>query len=316
MPSKKQAKAGFRGRRSGQQSQKQPVHPATDRGSEAAPGDAQRRSSRASAPTRGSRTARPPHKALLEDKKLRADLQDAAVAIREASARLTEPPKPKRKRRLGRRLLILFAGAALALALSEEPPLQGARHAVRRRGGVPVHAAGGNGHDASGDAGHRRLARRGNALRVRAPRLRGAFAFKDARSGAPEAAVARLESRPMEAAAVPQLPSDKAARIVEAMRASVAARGIAGSTFDHVAREAGVSRGLLHYYFGTKERLVVEVVRRECQVRGELLQQAVAGCRRSRRADRRARAELRGGARRGLERGRHVLRAADARAAQ
>ena len=83
----------------------------------------------------------------------------------------------------------------------------------------------------------------------------------------------------MEAAAVPQLPSDKAARIVEAMRASVAARGIAGSTFDHVAREAGVSRGLLHYYFGTKERLVVEVVRRECQVRGELLQRAVAGAR-------------------------------------
>ena len=61
------------------------------------------------------------------------------------------------------------------------------------------------------------------------------------------------------------------------MRASVAARGIAGSTFDHVAREAGVSRGLLHYYFGTKERLLVEVVRRECQVRGELLQKAVAG---------------------------------------
>ena len=61
------------------------------------------------------------------------------------------------------------------------------------------------------------------------------------------------------------------------MRASVAARGIAGSTFDHVAREAGVSRGLLHYYFGTKERLLVEVVRRECEVRGELLEQAVAG---------------------------------------
>lgn len=76
-----------------------------------------------------------------------------------------------------------------------------------------------------------------------------------------------------------ELPRDKAGRIVEAMRASVAARGIAGSTFDHVAREAGVSRGLLHYYFQTKERLVVEVVRRECQVRGELLHQAVAGAR-------------------------------------
>jgi len=86
----------------------------------------------------------------------------------------------------------------------------------------------------------------------------------------------------MEAAALPQqqpraeLPGDKAARIVEAMRASVAARGIAGSTFDHVARQAGVSRGLLHYYFGTKERLLVEVVRRESEVRAELLDQAVA----------------------------------------
>ena len=86
----------------------------------------------------------------------------------------------------------------------------------------------------------------------------------------------------MEAAALPErsssggLAGDKAARIVEAMRASVAARGTAGSTFDHVAREAGVSRGLLHYYFGTKERLLVEVVRRECEVRGELLEKAVA----------------------------------------
>lgn len=86
----------------------------------------------------------------------------------------------------------------------------------------------------------------------------------------------------MEAPARPQRPvrgeltGDKAARIVEAMRASVAARGIAGSTFDHVAREAGVSRGLLHYYFGTKERLLVEVVRRESDVRVELLEQAVA----------------------------------------
>ncbi|HLH66371.1 MAG TPA: helix-turn-helix domain-containing protein [Solirubrobacteraceae bacterium] len=74
----------------------------------------------------------------------------------------------------------------------------------------------------------------------------------------------------------PDLPTDKAQRIVEAMRASVAARGIAGATFDHVAREAGVSRGLLHYHFGTKERLLVEVVRREAELRGNLLDEAVA----------------------------------------
>jgi AcrR family transcriptional regulator len=71
------------------------------------------------------------------------------------------------------------------------------------------------------------------------------------------------------------LSGDKAARIVEAMRISVAARGVVGSTFDHVAREAGVSRGLLHYYFGTKERLLIEVVRREADVRIERLEEAI-----------------------------------------
>src|ERR1700733_12783847 len=73
------------------------------------------------------------------------------------------------------------------------------------------------------------------------------------------------------------LPGDKAARIVEAMRASVAQRGIAGSTFERVAREAGVSRGLLHYYFGTKEKLLAEAVRRDCQLRLERLEQQLAG---------------------------------------
>lgn len=60
------------------------------------------------------------------------------------------------------------------------------------------------------------------------------------------------------------------------MRSSVATRGAAGSTFDHVARDAGVSRGLLHYYFATKERLLVEAVRRESEVRLDSLEAAVA----------------------------------------
>jgi AcrR family transcriptional regulator len=64
-----------------------------------------------------------------------------------------------------------------------------------------------------------------------------------------------------------RLDSDKAKRIVAAMRSSVARRGAAGSTFDHVAQEAGVSRGLLHYYFGSKERLLVEVVRHDAEIR-------------------------------------------------
>ncbi|HVE69354.1 MAG TPA: TetR/AcrR family transcriptional regulator [Solirubrobacteraceae bacterium] len=80
----------------------------------------------------------------------------------------------------------------------------------------------------------------------------------------------------MEAASKPRdLAGEKAQRIVDAMRSSVAQRGAAGSTFDHVAREAGVSRGLLHYYFGTKERLLVEVVRRDTEIRMEMLDAAL-----------------------------------------
>ncbi len=73
------------------------------------------------------------------------------------------------------------------------------------------------------------------------------------------------------------LSGERAQRIVEAMRRSVAQHGTAGSTFERVAREAGVSRGLLHYYFGTKEQLLAEAVRRDCQLRLERLEQQLAG---------------------------------------
>jgi len=72
------------------------------------------------------------------------------------------------------------------------------------------------------------------------------------------------------------LTGEKAQRIIDAMRSSVARRGSAGSTFDHVSREAGVSRGLLHYYFGTKEQLLVEAVRRDCDLRLERLEQQLS----------------------------------------
>jgi AcrR family transcriptional regulator len=74
-----------------------------------------------------------------------------------------------------------------------------------------------------------------------------------------------------------QLSGEKAQRIVDAMRTCVGTRGATGATFDHVAREAGVSRGLLHYYFGTKERLLAEVVRRDCDLRMERLSVTAAG---------------------------------------
>jgi AcrR family transcriptional regulator len=84
-------------------------------------------------------------------------------------------------------------------------------------------------------------------------------------------------ARTAEASAERRLDSDKAKRIVAAMRDSVARRGAAGSTFDHVAREAGVSRGLLHYYFGSKERLLVEVVRHDADIRIHTFEERLRG---------------------------------------
>lgn len=90
---------------------------------------------------------------------------------------------------------------------------------------------------------------------------------------APDIAVAR--ARPTSSSAR-SLSGEKAQRIIDAMRRSVARRGTAGSTFEHVSREAGVSRGLLHYYFGTKEQLLVEAVRRDCELRLERLERQLS----------------------------------------
>jgi ferric-dicitrate binding protein FerR (iron transport regulator) len=61
---------------------------------------------------------KPPHKALLEDKKLQKDLQRTVVNLREAGEALKEGPK-KKKRGIGRKLLVLVVGAGIALAVSE-----------------------------------------------------------------------------------------------------------------------------------------------------------------------------------------------------
>jgi hypothetical protein len=60
-----------------------------------------------------------PTKALMEDKKLQKDLREAAGSLRDVGVQLREGPKRKRKRRIGRKLLLLAVGAGVALALSE-----------------------------------------------------------------------------------------------------------------------------------------------------------------------------------------------------
>jgi AcrR family transcriptional regulator len=73
--------------------------------------------------------------------------------------------------------------------------------------------------------------------------------------------------------------TERAERIIEAMRESVAEVGITDSTFERVAARAGVSRGLLHYYFGTKERLLVEVIRRDTEARINAIGEGLAAAR-------------------------------------
>ncbi len=63
---------------------------------------------------------KPATQALFEDRKLQRELKEAAYALREATSSLREPPKPVRRRRgIGRSVLLLVVGAVLALAMSE-----------------------------------------------------------------------------------------------------------------------------------------------------------------------------------------------------
>lgn len=58
---------------------------------------------------------------LVDDKKLQKDIKQAADALKGAGSALKEGPrKAKKKRGLGRKLLVLAFGAAIALALSED----------------------------------------------------------------------------------------------------------------------------------------------------------------------------------------------------
>jgi hypothetical protein len=63
---------------------------------------------------------KPAGRALLEDRKLQRELGEAVSALRDATNSLREPvSRHRRRRRLGRMVLLALVGGALALALSE-----------------------------------------------------------------------------------------------------------------------------------------------------------------------------------------------------
>jgi uncharacterized protein YukE len=59
-------------------------------------------------------------KVVMEDKKFKKDVKQAADALKEAGTALREGPKRKRKGGFGRLLLLGIVGAGLAVALSED----------------------------------------------------------------------------------------------------------------------------------------------------------------------------------------------------
>jgi len=58
----------------------------------------------------------------------------------------------------------------------------------------------------------------------------------------------------------------KTEKILAAVRCLLAKNGYMGTTINLVAKEAGVSRGLLHYYFKTKDEMLARVIKENMEI--------------------------------------------------
>lgn len=58
----------------------------------------------------------------------------------------------------------------------------------------------------------------------------------------------------------------KAQKILDAVRTILAKNGYMGTTISLVAKEAGVSRGLLHYYFKNKDEMLARVIKENMEI--------------------------------------------------
>jgi AcrR family transcriptional regulator len=69
---------------------------------------------------------------------------------------------------------------------------------------------------------------------------------------------------------------DRAKAILQAAHRCLSQKGYAAATIAEIAAEAGVSRGLLHYYYASKEQLLAQVVRAGTEAYLELLETVFA----------------------------------------
>ena len=125
----------------------------------------------------------PATKALMDDKKVQRDLKEAAESLRDASEALRGPKQKKRKGRFGQAAADLPGGRCGSAGAERGPAQEGARRALRRRGGVRVHGQ----HDAGAQLQLERTG--GHRLKRGRPELltRGAYgrpsSFLDPQAG-------------------------------------------------------------------------------------------------------------------------------------
>jgi AcrR family transcriptional regulator len=62
---------------------------------------------------------------------------------------------------------------------------------------------------------------------------------------------------------VPATP-DKVQLIIEAAASAMGREGYAGTSMKDIAQEAGIAQGLIHYYFNSKDELVMAVMKQAC----------------------------------------------------
>ena len=69
----------------------------------------------------------------------------------------------------------------------------------------------------------------------------------------------------------PRTSDDKAIKIMEAAGHVLANKGYMGTTINAVAQQAGVSRGLLHYYFKNKEDMLAKVLKKNMEISTQMI---------------------------------------------
>jgi len=75
----------------------------------------------------------------------------------------------------------------------------------------------------------------------------------------------------------PNLPSDSREKILQAAFAVLSREGYENTSIHDIAEEAGVAQGLVHYYFKSKQKLVLAVLFEVCQKMNVYTAEGTAG---------------------------------------